>query len=175
MEKQFTLKPHDFVLAIYLLLERDTPRNYKELSQELLISVSEVHAGLKRAHLARLVTASRAKSAEPVPQAIREFTLFGAKYAFPAVLGAETRGLPTAHFASPLKEELVSGDQQGVVWPYAEGNSRGMALYPLYPRLPKAAWLKPHLYEVLTLFDALRMGAARERELASRLLSERLQ
>jgi hypothetical protein len=32
----------------------------------------------------------------------------------------------------------------------------------------------PAFYELLALFDALRMGQARERELASRLLEERL-
>jgi hypothetical protein len=40
--------------------------------------------------------------------------------------------------------------------------------------LPLAAKSDPALYELLALFDALRMGQARERELASRLLEERL-
>jgi hypothetical protein len=47
-------------------------------------------------------------------------------------------------------------------------------LYPLYPSVPGAAAKNAALYELLSLFDALRSGAARERKLASDLLSERL-
>jgi hypothetical protein len=46
---------------------------------------------------------------------------------------------------------------------------------PLYENLPLAAVDDPRLYELLALFDALRIGQARERELAKKLLEERLQ
>jgi len=46
---------------------------------------------------------------------------------------------------------------------------------PLYEKLPLAAVADAALYELLALFDALRMGQARERELAVKLLDERLQ
>lgn len=52
---------------------------------------------------------------------------------------------------------------------------RGEALLPLYEKLPLAARDDPGFYELLTLFDALRIGQARERELARRLMEERLQ
>jgi hypothetical protein len=58
--------------------------------------------------------------------------------------------------------------------PDPDGDRRGMALYPLYPTVPKAARIDFVLYESLALFDALRSGAARERQLASQLLSQRL-
>jgi hypothetical protein len=47
-------------------------------------------------------------------------------------------------------------------------------LLPLYPKLPLAAMRDPALYELLALFDALRIGQAREREMARELLEERL-
>jgi hypothetical protein len=60
------------------------------------------------------------------------------------------------------------------VWPHADGLVRGSALLPLYPKLPLAAAKDPALYELLALFDALRIGQAREREIARKLLEERL-
>jgi hypothetical protein len=45
---------------------------------------------------------------------------------------------------------------------------------PLYPSAPAAALRSPALYEYLALFDALRMGNARERTLAEKLLEERI-
>jgi hypothetical protein len=47
-------------------------------------------------------------------------------------------------------------------------------LLPLYENLPLAAQDDPAFYELLALFDALRAGQARERELAKKLLEERL-
>jgi hypothetical protein len=61
------------------------------------------------------------------------------------------------------------------VWPHPDGTKRGPGLLPLYESLPLAAKEDPQLYELLVLFDALRGGQARERELAKRLLEERLQ
>ena len=60
------------------------------------------------------------------------------------------------------------------VWPHAEGPVRGIALIPLYPSVPAAALRNPALYENLALFDALRMGRARERNLATTFFEERL-
>ena len=61
------------------------------------------------------------------------------------------------------------------MWPHPEGTSRGQSLLPLYEKLALAAIDDPKLYELLALFDALRIGEARERELARKLLEERLQ
>ena len=51
---------------------------------------------------------------------------------------------------------------------------RGSTLLPLYPKLPLAARADQCLYELLALFDSLRIGQARERELARSLLESRL-
>src|SRR2546430_1858256 len=106
--------------------------------------------------------------------ALKEFLLHGAKYAFPPTFGASTRGLPTAYAAPPLMTLVSQPSEPPPVWPDPSGERRGIALYPLYPTVPQAARSDPRLYECLALFDALRGGAARERQLASELLSERL-
>jgi hypothetical protein len=56
----------------------------------------------------------------------------------------------------------------------ARGSALGTELIALYPKAPLAALADPALYELMALFDALRIGQARERELAGRLLRERL-
>lgn len=60
------------------------------------------------------------------------------------------------------------------MWPHPEGIARGPGLLSLYENLPLAAREDPVLYELLALFDALRSGQARERELARKYLEERL-
>jgi hypothetical protein len=52
--------------------------------------------------------------------------------------------------------------------------TRGEALLPLYEKLRLAARDDTESYELLALFDALRAGQAREREMARRILEERL-
>ena len=49
-----------------------------------------------------------------------------------------------------------------------------MALIPIYPSAPDAALRSSQLHENLALFDALRIGNARERKLAQQLLEKRL-
>ena len=62
--------------------------------------------------------------------------------------------------------------------PLSEGKVRGYQFSPLYRTVPKAVALdnaSNALYEVLALVDAIRYGRARERELAVKLLTERLE
>ena len=58
--------------------------------------------------------------------------------------------------------------------PYAEGSVRGVEFSPLYKNVPKAALGDSKLYELLTLVDAIRDGRARERDLAVRELTARI-
>lgn len=61
-----------------------------------------------------------------------------------------------------------------LVWPHPEGEVRGESLEPLYPSAVDAARRDSKLYECLALVDALRIGRAREKNLAIDLLSKRL-
>ncbi len=85
-----------------------------------------------------------------------------------------TRGIPTAHAAPPLADVVRSEGAIQPVWPFAEGEVRGISFSPLFHTVPLAAMRDRVLYELLALTDALRGGRAREREQASRLLKERL-
>jgi hypothetical protein len=105
---------------------------------------------------------------------LKEFLIHGVKYAFPAERGAPTRGIPTAEAVSPLKQHFPQDFPLPPVWPYAEGPVRGIAFSPLYKNVPQASLRDSKLYELLALVDAIREGRAREREIAIRELTARI-
>jgi len=170
---QLTLKPQDLVVLLKLVSLGDKPALYGKLAESLGMSSSEVHASVGRAKAARLVTVADDRPVI-VRAAFKEFLLHGAKYAFPATLGSPTRGVPTAYAAPSLASRISQPNEPPPVWPEPKGEQRGISFHPLYPTAPSAAKRDPLLYELLALFDALRGGAARERQIASQLLSERL-
>ena len=170
---QVTLKPQDLMVLLKLLAVGKGPTTYGDLAKALGMSASEVHASMGRARSARLVNFETDRPVV-VRAALKEFLLHGAKYAFPATLGSPTRGIPTAYAAPPLVTQVSQPSELPPVWPDAEGDQRGISFHPLYPTAPLAARNDRVLYEFLALFDALRGGSARERQLAGKLLSERL-
>jgi hypothetical protein len=143
------------------------------MSVDLSISASEVHSALKRLALARLVS-SDADENRPILEAAEEFLIHGVKYAFPVRPGELTRGLVTSYAAPPLNQQIDPGSEPPPVWPFPEGQQRGVTLEPLYKTAPTAALRDPFLYELLALIDALREGRARERKLAEKELAARV-
>ena len=91
----------------------------------------------------------------------------------PAEVGSAQLGLLTAHSAPPLTSRLI-GDDDPVVIPLPNGPARGRAVTPLHPLAPRAAERDPKLHTLLALVDALRIGGAREREVAAKELGARL-
>lgn len=168
--KQPTLKPQDVVVALKVALAGDSVPSFAQLSRSLHISVSEVHGAAQRALLSRLLELTHA-SIRANKAALHEFLMHGVMYAFPLVEGPITRGLPTGASAPPLRQHFDHAQSLPLVWPDAEGVERGPSVCPLYPTVPAACRDDPDLYQALATVDAIRGGAARERELAARLLT----
>jgi len=164
------LKPQDVMLALKLSLSNGAD-GYVPLSNSLGISVSEIHAGVKRLTDARLLVPGTKRIRR---QLLRELLLHGVAYVFPAHLGAVVRGMPTAWAAPPFGGKIVGGAQLPPVWPDPEGEVQGEALEPLYKSAPAAARRDPALYDLLALVDAFRIGRARERSIAAEGITERL-
>ena len=159
------LRPQDVVVALKILLHPGL--TIQQLADSLGLSLSAIHRSVGRASASGLLRGNRI----PVRHAIREFVLHGLRYAFPAVRGSMTPGMPTAHAALPLSE-LIHADLDPIpVWPDSAGEARGAAFEPLYPSAPAAARADPQLYACLALIDALRDGRARERSLATEHLA----
>lgn len=171
---QPVLKPQDLLIVLKLCVwPKDRKVTYDLLAEKLGMTKSEVHAGVRRAVASRLL---RMVDGRPVPllEAVREFVESGAPYAFPAMRGEVSRGVPTSVGAAPLKGAFNVGNEPPPVWPSADGTARGPSISPIYPSVPHAAVHDSKLYELLALFDALRDGRARERQVARKLLGERL-
>ena len=171
--RQWVLKPQDLAIALKLAVMQGQWLPYAALGEVMRLSRFEAHAAVQRLMAARLVADIEGQP-RPVLAALRAFVLFGAPYAYPAVRGEMTIGFPTAHGVAPLKEMMAAAGEPPPVWPHPKGIARGPGLLPLYENLPMAAMDDPVLYELLALFDSLRAGQARERELAKKFLEERL-
>ncbi len=165
------LKPQDLLVLLRLVLVPAGGRaTFQELSVELGISASQVHASVKRAALSGLLNL---KTRVVNRRNLLEFLVHGAKYSFPARFTTVTRGVPTSHAALPLSK-LFAASELPPVWAHPEGTVRGEGLEPLYSSAPDAALRNPELHEWLALLDAVRAGRARERALAIKELTKRL-
>ena len=173
--RQITLKPQDVVVALKIALIGEGRRTFVALARELALSASDVHNSTQRAQQAGIITADRTDGLRVVKPALQEFLLHGVRYAFPAVLGGISQGIATAAAGPTLSGLLVGVSESPTVWPFVHGKVRGPSLYPLYPGAPEAALMDPALYDFLTLIDAIRIGAARDRELARDEIAKRLQ
>ena len=170
---QPTLRPQDVLILAKLLSYSARRPPIAQMGVELSISPSEIHGALKRLALSRLVSSDAGEN-RPLLRAVEEFLVHGVKYAFPARRGEVTRGLPTSYAAPPLSKYIELGSDLPPVWPFPEGQSRGVSLEPLYKTAPAAALRDPSLYELLALIDAVREGRARERSLGEKELTARL-
>ena len=165
------LKPQDIFILMKLVAQGRSEWSYSSLARELIMSPSEVHAGIKRATAAKLYDKNRRT---PNKKALEEFIVHGVRYAYPPDLGGLTRGIPTSYAAAPLNGIIAQPSEDPPVWPYAEGEVMGFAFSPLFRSVPKAAIIDSKLYELLALVDAIRGGRARERDIAVREIRSRL-
>lgn len=168
-QKQQIMSPIDIVILLKIVSYGDVPWFQKEMAIKLGISQSEISKSLNRSKFAGLLDP---KGKKVMKLALMEFLQYGIRYVFPQQPGAVVRGLPTAHSASPLNRDIKSNEDY--VWPYGKGTHRGQSIIPLYPSVPEAAYFDLNLHELLALVDALRVGRARERELAIQVLKKRL-
>ena len=163
-------KPQDIVVALKLSLD-GARSSYADLGQELGMSASEVNAAVRRLGEANLADP---ETKEIRRDALRNFLVHGVPYAFPASPKEVTRGMPTAWAAPVLSGKISASEQIPPVWPDPEGKVQGAAVQPLYGSVPGAARRDPALYDLLALVDAIRIGRARERSLAEKEITHRL-
>lgn len=157
------------VLLLKLISIGHEQWSQKEVADQLGMSQSEISQSVARSRFAGLLDHGGKKVMQ---SALMDFLAGGLRYVFPQRPGAMVRGVPTSHSAPPLDAEIQS--TEAYVWPHGGGKVRGQAIVPLYPTVPEAAVRDPLLHELLALTDALRVGRARERELALSELRKRL-
>lgn len=168
-QKSRSMKSLDIVVLVKLCLMENEPTLQLRLAEELFVSQSQISKSISRSKYSGLL----AENGELVMRsALTDFLYYGIRYVFPEKPGPITRGIPTAHSAYPLLNEIQS--EENYVWPSATGQVRGHGVTPLYPSITKAVKMDRRLHEVLSLIDALRVGRSRERNLAFQMLEQKL-
>jgi DNA-binding transcriptional MocR family regulator len=164
------VRPADVV--VLLALQRIGPDwTLRSVADRLGVQHSKVQRAVDRLQRAGLYDARRRVV---IPHAADEFLLHALKYLHPIREGAPTRGVPTAWAALPLSQDIAASSELPPVWPDPHGTVRGLAVEPLDESLPRLAVTWPEVAEMAALLDALRLGDARVREVATRHLHERL-
>jgi len=175
------LKGQDIVLLVKLITNKEA-RSWSQakLAEHLCMSSSTINASLKALSDASIVHKKNTYM-NPYDVSlvniydINEFLIKGIKYFFSAEKGTITCGIPTS-CSAPLMKEIFTASEEELVWPYAEGTVRGVALKPFYHTVPESVVKYPDepFYEMLYLMDVLRSGNYREKEYAIKLISERI-
>jgi len=168
-QRQISMKPQDVVVLLKLIALNNDNWQQIPLAYSLKMSQSEVSQSVARSKFAGLLDDGGKKV---MRQALFNFMQYGLAVVFPTKPGAVVRGIPTAHSTAPLNKDISSGENY--VWPFANGNVRGHGITPLYGSVPHAALDDEHLYELLALTDALRVGKVREKNIAVQELKNRI-
>jgi DNA-binding Lrp family transcriptional regulator len=166
--QQPQMSPLDVVVLVKLCLQ-DGNASQMQIAQALELSQSEVSKSIARSRYAGLIFG---KENQVMRQAFFDFLCHGVRYSFPQQPGPVVRGIPTAHSTAPLSETIQSDEPY--VWPSSTGQIRGHSIVPLYPKIVIAVAKDAELHEVLALIDALRVGRARERNIAVEELKKRI-
>lgn len=169
MKKHSGMRPQDVVILLKIATKGTSAWRMKDLSYELGISASEISESVNRSVIAGFLAKDKKHL---MKSALLDFLQFGLPYVYPQQPGALVRGLETAHSAPPLSEEIVQDIPY--VWPYSEGKVRGQAIEPLHPKVPEACLKDQKFYQLMALCDSLRVGKAREKNLAIEALKKRL-
>lgn len=169
------LKPQDLLVLLKVAAHPGQRWTYAALGEALTLSASEVHACVRRAVAAGLVVTRSRGDWAPVRPALIEFAVHGVRYVWPAQLGPVKRGVPTSFGVEPLAAKISAGGDEAPVWAHLAGKAKGPSLSPIYHSAPQAALVDPALHRLLALQDAIRAGRARERSLATDLLTKELE
>lgn len=170
MKKHNGMRPQDIVVLLKIISIGDGMWRNIDIANAIGISPSEVSEALNRCKIAKLIDSKKRKVNV---NSFNEFLVYGLKYVFPTEPGAIVKGTLTAHSASPIKEH-ISSDIDIYVWPNAKGTHRGQAIEPLYKTLPQIVHGDKLFYELLTIVDTIRVGRAREIQIAIDELNKRL-
>lgn len=157
------MRPQDIVVILKILYLNDWTQTY--LARSLHLSQSEISESIARSTYSKLIYDNGRMINR---MAFSDFIFYGLPYAFPQQPGIIQRGVPTAHSAEPLVNEIQSNELY--VWPYYKGEARGQSILPLYPKVVMAVQEDENLYRNLALIDAIRVGKVRERKRAMEIL-----
>lgn len=169
-----SLRPQDLLVLYKHIASPEQAKGFVMLASALHMSLSQVHRSVERCVAAGLAHKKGRGDWQPDYAALFEFAVHGVPYAFATKLGPAERGVPTSFGVPPLANDIQAKADDIPVWLHPEGTVRGPSIEPLAKYVPLAALADSRLHELLALQDALRIGRARERNLAAKYLGQRL-
>lgn len=155
------MRPQDIVILLKILTLSNKIWQYRDLSNALFLSISEISESLNRSHIAGLIDEGRRKVFR---KSLMEFIEHGLHYVFPQLPGTMVTGVPTAHSHPAFNAQFQS--EFKYVWPDENGKERGLSITPLYKGVTKAVQLDEKLYLLLAAIDTIRVGKTRELKVA---------
>lgn len=159
------MRPHDIIVLIKIIAMDNDSWYHKDIASALHLSAAEISLSLNRSVHARLIDSNKKIVFK---NSLLEFLQYGIRYVYPPEIGRKIQGIPTAHSAPPLSNDISATEHY--VWPSLSGTVRGQKFEPLYGNLPEAALQDVKLYQMAALVDALRVGRPRETSLALKYL-----
>jgi predicted transcriptional regulator len=169
MKTHHGMRPQDIVILLKIITSTKKDWQYRDLSADLHISISEISASLHRSHIAGLIDESKRRVHR---QSLMEFIEHGLHYVFPQVPGTLVTGLATAHAHECFKHQIES--DVVYVWPDDNGNVRGLSITPLHQAVSSAARKDDRLYKLLACIDVIRIGRVREKKIALTALKKEI-
>ena len=164
------MKPQDLLILLKKMTHSGKELSCRGLAASLGMNPSSVSESLERSKKAQLVDRNKKRINT---LALQGFLVHGVQYVFPVEAGRVGRGVPAYISASPIKE-LLSHSNESYVWHDVKGTARGQQIQPLYTTVLQAIKDDNELYQLLVIVDTLRMGRAREREIAIVELTKRI-
>ncbi len=147
----------------------------RSLSATLGVSKTEVHNSINRSLSVGLAYCDRNTTHLRVNKKILlNIIIHAIKYVFPATVSSMTRGIPTSFSSPALQKYVETAGDLIYVWPDPRGKKMGQSVLPLFSSVPFAVRRDKLLYEYLALIDAIRLGNAREVNLAKLQLEKGL-
>jgi len=155
------LKAIDNLVLVALVLWARRSKTQADLAARLGVSPAGLSRSLKRLTGSGLI---RPGDLSVEREAAAEYLSCGLRYVFPVRPGTFVRGIPTAHSAPPLRDEINAS--QDYVWPADFGDATGLGIAPLHENVPALCLTHPELHPFFAVLDAIRVGRVRERRLA---------
>jgi hypothetical protein len=169
-----SLKPQDLIVALKLAITPEATRQtYAQISPQLGLSASAVHASVRILTRARLIDGNFKDGISVQRGSLLELVIHGVPYFFPATISGASRGMRTGLAQLDADKQFVDSEET-YVWPSPTGSVRGTSLLPLHSCALVASENDLTLYKILACIDVLRTEGARERALAREILRQLL-
>lgn len=165
------IKPQDLLVVIQAAAVRQS-WTVNLMAESLELPPATVHRSITRC---REMGLFRDNIAKIDPYLVEEFLVHVVRFEFPPRWVGASKGVPTAWSAEPLRSVLRSDRKSDtVVWPSDSGRRSGRGLEPIHPNFVRFEKSNPEVYAWGTLVDAIRIGGARDKSAAKKLLALRI-